>query len=255
MNGERGMSLVEASIILSVVALLAGITAPAVGSYVDTARQARAREDVRVIGAAIQDFIADNAENQFLIDGSNGTTSEPPTRADANRVNLLVSDGDIPVLSAAMAAETFWTGAVNGGTIDTLSNHLLENAPAEAAGGRYRNSTDITVAAPGGNNIDFARSSSSGFNAPYAWRGAYIRGPIEPDPWGNRYAVNVAFLDPSATAVVAGITAGFATAEYPRIDVFVLSAGPDEEIDTRSAQDGAVPGDDDVIHVVSANAK
>ena len=75
---------------LSVVAILAGVTAPAVDSYVDTARQARAREDVRVIGAAIQDFIADNAENQFLIDGSNGTTSEPPTRADANRVNLLV---------------------------------------------------------------------------------------------------------------------------------------------------------------------
>ncbi len=133
-GSQRGISLVEASIILSVVAVLAGITAPAVGSYLDTARQARAREDVRVIGAAIQDFIADNAENQFLIDGSNGTASQPPTRPDANRVNLLVSDGDIPALAAALAAEAFWTGAVNGGTVDTLSNHLIENAPAEAAG-------------------------------------------------------------------------------------------------------------------------
>ncbi len=34
--------------------------------------------------------------------------------------------------------------------------------------------------------------------------------------------------------------------------MFVLSAGPDEEIDTRSAQDGAVPGDDDFIYVVSS---
>lgn len=254
-RNERGMSLVEAAIVLSVVSLLAGIMAPAVGSYVDTARLARAREDAQVIGAAIRDFIADNAESQFLIDGSNGTTTEPPTRADANRVNLLVSDGDIPVLSAAMAAETFWTGAVNGGTIDTLVNHLVENTPAEAAGGRYRNPSDITIAVPGGNNIDFARSSSSGFNAPYAWRGAYLRGPVDPDPWGNRYAVNVAFLDPSATAAIAGITGGFATTDYPRLDVFVLSAGPDEEIDTRSAQDGAVPGDDDIIHVVSAHAK
>jgi type II secretory pathway pseudopilin PulG len=254
-DGERGVSLVEAAIVLSVVAILASITAPAVGSYVDTARLARAREDAQVIGAAIRDFIADNAENQFLIDGSNGTTTEPPTRADANRVNLLVSDGDIPALSAAMAAETFWTGAVNGGTIDTLSNHLIENSPAEAAGGRYRNPSDITIVTPGGNNIDFARASSSGFNAPYAWRGGYLRGPVDPDPWGNRYAVNVAFLDPSATAAVAGITAGFATTDYPRLDVFVLSAGPDEEIDTRSAQDGAIPGDDDLIHVLSAHAK
>ena len=71
--------------------MLAGITAPAVGSYVDTARQARAREDVRVIGAAIQDFIADNAENQFLIDGSNGTTSRA---ADARRRQSRESAGE-----------------------------------------------------------------------------------------------------------------------------------------------------------------
>jgi type II secretory pathway pseudopilin PulG len=252
---ERGVSLVEASIILSVVAVLAGITAPALGSYMDSARHARTREDVRVIASAVQDFISDNAERQFLIDGSNGTNSEPPTRGDANRVNLLVSDGDIPALSAALAAEAFWTGAVNGGTIDTLSNHLIENTPSESGGARYRNPSDITVVTPGGNNIDFARSSSSGFNAPHAWRGAYLRGPADPDPWGNRYAVNVAFLDPSATAVVAGITAGFAASDYPRLDVFVLSAGADEEIDTRSAQDGAVPGDDDFIEVVSSHAK
>jgi type II secretory pathway pseudopilin PulG len=254
-GSDRGLSLVEAAIILSVVMVLAGISAPAVSNYVDAARQARAREDVRVIGSAIQDFVADNAESQFLIDASNGTASQPPTRPDSNRVNLLVSDGDIPALAAAVAAETLWTGAVNGGTVDTLANHLIENTPAEAAAGRYRNPTDITVATPGGNNIDFARASSSGFNAPYAWRGAYLRGAVDPDPWGNRYAVNVAFLDPSATAAVAGITAGFATTDYPRLDVFVLSAGPDEEIDTRSAQDGAVPGDDDFIYVVSAHAK
>jgi hypothetical protein len=170
-------------------------------------------------------------------------------------VDLLVSDGDIPPLSAALAGETFWTQIVNGAAVDTLSNHLIENLPGEAAGNRYRNPSDVFIAAPGGNNIDFARSSSSGFNAPYAWRGGYLRSPVDPDPWGNRYAVNVAFLDPAPTAAVAGITAGFATAAYPRLDVFAFSAGPDEEIDTQSAQDGAVPGDDDFIHIVSSHAK
>jgi type II secretory pathway pseudopilin PulG len=246
---------VEATIILSVFAILASISAPAVGAYLDAARQSRTRQDVQVIANAIREFIADNAESQFLINGSNGTASQPPTRPDGNRVNLLVSDGDIPALAAAVAGETFWTLGVNGGTVDTLSNHLIENAPAEAAGNQYRNPSDIVVGAPGGNDIDFARSSSSGFNAPYAWRGAYLRGQVDPDPWGNRYAVNVAFLDPSATAAIAGITAGWAFADYPRLDVFVLSAGPDEEIDTPSAQDGAVPGDDDLIHLVSAHAK
>jgi hypothetical protein len=88
-----------------------------------------------------------------------------------------------------------------------------------------------------------------------------MTGPVDPDPWGNRYAVNVAFLDPSPTAVLGGITATLAVGsaigvlDYPRMDVFVLSAGPDEEIDTKSAQDGVVPGDDDFVYVVSGNAK
>ena len=106
---ERGVSLVEATIVLSVVAVLAGDHRARRRAYVDSARSGARRDDAQAIGAAIRDFIADNGENQFLIDGSNGTASEPPTRADANRVNLLVSDGDIPVLSAAIAAETFWT--------------------------------------------------------------------------------------------------------------------------------------------------
>lgn len=249
------MSLVEATIVLSTVSLLTAILAPQAASYVDTARQARAREDAKVIGDAINTFINDNGEVQFLIDGSNGTASQPPTRPDANRVNLLVSDGDIPALATAIAGDTLWTTAVNGTTVDTLSNHLIENVPAEAAGSRYRNPTDITVAAPGGNNTDFARAESSGLNAPYAWRGAYLQGPVDPDPWGNRYAVNVAYLDPSPTAAVAGVATGFLVTDLARLDVFVLSAGPDEEIDTQFDQDGAVPGDDDFVYLVSSHAR
>lgn len=256
LRAQGGVSLVEASVILSVVAVLSAVLAPEINGYIDQARQARAREDVQVIGTALQDWREDNAENQFLINGSNGALDrDPPTRADANRVNLLVSDGDIPTLATAVSTETFWTQAVNSTTVDTFSNHLIQNTPAEASTSRYRNPTDITIATPSGNQIDFARSSSSGFNAPYAWRGAYLRGPVDPDPWGNRYAANVVFLDPAATATITGVTAGFGFADYPRLDVFVVSAGPDEEIDTQSAQDGAVPGDDDFIYVVTSNAK
>lgn len=243
------MSLVEVTIILAVVAMLASILAPSISGYVDQARQVRAREDTQVIGDAILDFIADNAERQFLITASGGGMV-PPTREDTNRVNLLVGDGDIPTMSAALS-ETFWTQVVNGGTVDTLANHVILNDPG------YRNPSNITTATPGGTNIDFARAESSGFNAPYAWRGAYLRGPVRADPWGNRYAVNVAFMDPSPVdAFTVGIiTAGFVAADYARLDVFVLSAGADKEIDTRSGQDGAVPGDDDFIFIVSSNAK
>ncbi len=256
LTNERGVTLIEASIVVATVAVLSAILAPASAIYIDQARQARTRGDITTIGDAINEFITDNAEHQFLINGSNGVSDDnPPTRLDGNRVNILVSDGDIPTLAAAVAGETLWTQTVNGTTIDTLSNHLAENAPGELATSRYRNPSDITVPFPGGNNIDFGRTDSSGLNAPYAWRGAYLRSPVNSDPWGNRYAVNVAFLDPAPTAVIGGITAGFGTGQYPLLDVFVLSAGPDEEIDTRIAQDGAVPGDDDFIYLVSTNAK
>ena len=255
-RAEAGVSLVEATLILSVIAVLSAIMAPAINDYVESARQARAREDVATIADAIQTFISDTGEHQFLVNASNGANDyTPPTRADGNRVNLLVSDGDIPTRATAVSGETFWTVAVNGTTVDTLSNHLIENSPAEVATSRYRNPADISLLSPGGSNIDFARTESSGFNAPHAWRGGYLRGPVLSDPWGNRYAVNVAFLDPAPTAVVAAITTGFGVIDYPRLDVFVLSAGPDEEIDTKSAQDGAVPGDDDIIYIVSSNAK
>ncbi|MBI2187987.1 MAG: hypothetical protein HYU37_12860 [Acidobacteria bacterium] len=261
MRAQRGMSLVEASIILSVVAVLSAVLSPAINGYIEQARQARTREDVQTIAEAIQDFIEDNAEHQFLRNASNGSDdSDPPTRADTNRVDLLVSDGDVPTLATAVSTESYWTQAVNSTTVDTLANHLIDNAPLSSDGTsqgttRYRHPTDVSVASPGGNNIDFARTDSSGSNAPYAWRGPYLRSPADPDPWGNRYTVNVAFLDPSPTDTVSNITSGWSASDYYRLDVFVLSAGADEEIDTKSAQDGAVPGDDDFIYLVSSHAK
>jgi len=73
---------------------------------------------------------------------------------------------------------------------------------------------------------------TTGGGAP--WRGAYISAPIDSDPWGNRYAVNVLYLRTAPTSN----------------DVFVLSAGPDEEIDTAFTVNGVVPGDDDIIAVI-----
>jgi type II secretory pathway pseudopilin PulG len=259
LTSSRGVSLVEATLVLAVFALLAAVMAPTVNGYIDGARQARAREDVRSLGGAIQDFITDNGEVQFLIDanGTIGTPTGPPSRLDNNRVNLLVSDGDVPSLTATLATETYWRLPVNSTTVDTFSNHLIENRPQEATTSRYRTPSDIVVATPGAGTLttDFARTSSASFNAPYAWRGTYLSSPIDSDPWGNRYAANVVFLDPAATVSITGITAGFTFSDYPRLDTFVLSAGADEEIDTPSAQDGASPGDDDIIYIVTSHAK
>lgn len=259
-HNQRGMSLVEATIILAVISMLTAVLAPQVQGYVGRAREARVLEDVRVIGDAINAFNTDNAESQFLRVAHGTNPENPPGRLDANRMELLVSDGDIPTLGAGVSLESYWTQPTTVAGVDNLANHLAQNTPDDGAANQYRNPIDITTSAGGGGgNIDFARGESSAYNAPYSWRGAYLRAPVSPDPWGNRYAVNVAFLDPSPNATlpvtVANITVGFGTADYARLDVFVVSAGADEEIDTRSGQDGAVPGDDDTIYIVSGNAK
>lgn len=265
-RSATGVSLVEATIMLGVVATLAAALAPTINDWITAARIARARQDVRIIAEAIQQFLADTGESEFLQVGKGTSTNYQPPANRNSPVRLLVSDGDIPVLGPDVAGNTFWTLAVNGDDVDTLSNHLIENAPGENAGDRYRTPADLrfqncpagSLPCPGGNNIDFARADSSGFNAPHAWRGPYLRSPVNPDPWGYRYAVNVFFLEVNSSWLLSmpgGITGSFTPADIPRLDVFVLSAGPDREIDTPVAQDGAVPGDDDIIHIVSPNAK
>jgi prepilin-type N-terminal cleavage/methylation domain-containing protein len=70
-----------------------------------------------------------------------------------------------------------------------------------------------------------------------AWRGPYLD-DIKTDPWGSKYVVNVEFVWP---ANVSGAK-----------PVFVLSPGPDKEVDTAYSQTGpdlAVTDDDIVFRI------
>jgi hypothetical protein len=125
---------------------------------------------------------------------------------------MLVSDGDIPLLGAGHTNWLFPVSQTGGMTVDFLERHLITNLPFDGA----------LVA-----------------NRPYptnAWQGAYINGPIDPDPWGNRYMVNTEWCE--------------GTVAERLNDVFVVTAGPNELIDTQWQMNGAVAGDDDMIVIV-----
>ena len=92
---------------------------------------------------------------------------------------------------------------------------LHEPAPQQSSGG-YRTEEHVPPPGYGGN----------------PWRGAYMTAPIDPDPWGNRYAVNVEFLTGGSQDVVA------------------FSSGPDEQIDSAYSQNGLTAGDDDLMVLV-----
>jgi type II secretory pathway pseudopilin PulG len=195
---ERGVTIIEATIVLAVAAILVAAAAPATSRTLDTARLSRALSDTDAIATAIHNFITDNSFVPFTITGGSG----------GDVVEILVSDGDIPVLDGGGAN---WDDVVSVAAtvdVDFLEKHLVTNVLTGGSPNAY------TTGATG-------------------WRGAYINAPVDPDPWGNRYAVNVEYLKTSTTN-----------------DTFVLSAGPDEAISTAYTMNGAFPSDDDITSVV-----
>lgn len=209
-QSAHGVTLIEATIVLMVVAILIGAAAPSGARAIDRARYARAVTDMEAIKTAITNFLTDGAGSQgydgFTIDGDQ--QGEP--------VDILVSDGDIP-RSISLTGGAEWDDPVDNtnGAVDFLERHLITNNPRGSALNAY----------------DTAGGPNSGY-----WRGAYLTGPVDPDPWGNRYAVNTERL--------------WASEGLRDVDVLVLSTGPDEEIDTAYNTNFSVPGDDDIIVII-----
>ena len=249
-TGARGFTLVEVTIILMVVSVLSTILLPGIGGYLRDARLARARGDMEAIAESIGRFLADTAEGAFRCygNGNRKTASDGPSDPSSPDpwyvVGMLVSDGDIP--DSGDGDELWkWRRAVDGHDVDTLANHLVQNTPGGRGDLRYRTPEDLLVDTP---NRQFAFPSQRGFNAKFSWRGPYLSAPVRSDPWGNRYAVNVKFLD-----AVSDSDHWHQTGWVE--DVFVLSAGPDEELDTPYLMDGVVPGDDDLVRVIAGGSR
>lgn len=199
-GGERGVTLLEVTLLLLVAVSLLGALMPTATSVVRHAEATQAQTDMARIRDAILAALSEMARTHFTIDGT----------ATGTQVELLVGDGDAPrELSATGNAQ--WRRLVAAtGRIDFLERHLVTNNPR----GNVANAYPTAGLTP--------------------WRGAYLTAPIDPDPWGNRYAVNVEFLGPSTD------------------DVVVFSTGPDEEIDSALKSNPLVATDDDIIVLVEA---
>ena len=192
---ERGMSLLEVTFMVTLLAALSAALAPTVAATVRNARTTRAMLDAQTIRDAINNFKASG----FTIFTSNGT------QLALDQVEFLYSDGDIPEAGSSTLWRTTTANSVN----DFLEEHLITNS----FNGVFGYSTLL---------------------APVVWRGAYLDGPVDPDPWGNRYAVNVIHLGPNVN------------------DVVVMSAGPDEAVDTPDTGNPLTAGDDDIVLLIEA---
>lgn len=239
-GAAEGMSIVETTIILTVLSALTAILAPSIGGYINEARQTAAKKDVEVIGSALTRMLADVGEAWILRDGNGAAATNPPSHAAANRVDLLVGAGNAPAVGVVRSgAGTDWNAAIDNAAVQRLDYYLVQNTPSNSAANAYRTAASMSVLG------EFDPDSGSQFNAEHAWRGAYLPGAINADPWGNRYSVNVEFL---ARAPGAGPSGNVN-------DVVVLSAGSDSTIDTRFDTDGATAGGNDLVFVFSGGSR
>jgi len=263
---HRGFTLVEVSIIVMSLAILSSILLPQIGVFLRDARFARAREDVAALGVAMMQLLKDTGESSFHADPQgNWRSPRRYTESAGQPVGMLIGDGDTPDgrdrfydwraplgSTVSNAGTDFARAWVSGGIVDTFANHLIQNNPADVNhdGGagqsweRYRTPADMvggdhSSGVPGG--LQFDGAAGQGFNSEFAWRGPYLDA-VRPDPWGNRYMANVLWLT---------MPQGVDSSGFIR-PVIVLSAGPDEEVDTQfDSVGGFVLGDDDIAYPVS----
>lgn len=164
---EAGFTLIELTVVLAVIVTLALVLTPSIINFITDARIARARNDTQTISAAIIQFYRDNGFFPQWHTANAGGPGLP-----ANKVDLLVSTGNVPVV----AAPNTWTM----GTNDLLDDQLLSNAPG------------FTV-----------RTATSTFG----WNGPYMSGGIGADAWNNRYSVNIGLVDTTqGTQTSGGVT-------------------------------------------------
>ena len=119
--------------------------------------------------------------------------------------DVLVGSGTAPATSGAAAAT--WA-SVDAKTVGALNDHLITNSAGYTQ--RRRGTT-------------------------FGWRGAYLQQPVQEDPWGNRYAVNVRAM------------------RSENFDTLVLSAGRDGVVESAFELDGLTVTADDISSLVATS--
>lgn len=224
---DGGFTLVEVTIILLVLVILATIMLPQLGNFNRLARFVKAREDVAALCSVMKKMLDEVMLGAFFVDPRpNGRGNFP--------VGLLVGPGRAPKMgskwdgnSGISGDEGHWllhpgdrfevpvdvhTGDPNVFVVDTLRNHLQQNMPRWR---RHRDSIRYK------NPIDNPERWAAG--AFFGWRGPYLD-ELTTDPWGSRYAANVFALYKAPET--------FDNDQIHSSAVVCYSAGPDSGVDT-----------------------
>jgi type II secretory pathway pseudopilin PulG len=237
-----GMSLVEATIILAVLSVLTAMLAPSARTYVENARNVKAKHDVTAVGAAISQVLRDTGMLCLSLNGSSCANTA------TGRVELLVSGTAVGTneptvvatpltVSASTASSTTlnWAGGVNevaDARRDLMDNQFVTNSAAYS-------SPSFT--------------SGGGPRVGIGWRGPYLDGPIDVDPWGYAYQASTVFLA-TASDAADGTGSGQKRGGW-NSDVVVISAGSNGVVQTAFGSSNTTAVGDDVAYVVQGTTR
>jgi hypothetical protein len=242
LKGQRGLSLVEVTIMLLVLMLLTSVLAPSIFDFVIDAKWVKVKEDCEAIGITVARL------NRDIGSCLKFNAAQPCT--EANRVDILYSDGP-DVTAAEVTAPDFTSNNITPAAInwdndsdalvgDHMQGHFTTNLPA------YRTPLQ-NYPAP---------SYPAGPLFNIGWRGGYLASPIGPDPWGKRYLVNSVFLSTATDSN--DLAAEGAFTRWWERDVICLSAGPNGVYETPfggSANNGTGRTNDDFLFIVAGSMR
>ena len=228
-QSERGVatSLLEATLVIAIAAVISSVALIAGVRRMDDAKVAQAVADAQMIGISIQSFITDTG---FAPAFKFGNAHSPQD----DIFLVLQSGGNDPIIDSSLD----WPDATNKTTgaeqRDLLANQLVTNQPGYIGTGSF-----VGIPYPRMGQISWSRYKG--------WNGPYVASMPKSDPWDDRYFVDVQMLTQQGVAMEQStLTLGVGQ----RAAVFVVSAGPNRQLETRFDQtaDGFVAGGDDIVY-------
>lgn len=201
---DRGLSLVEVTIMLVILLILAGMLVPVMSDSMSAARGVTARTDLSRLSVALVDFTRD--VGPVVFEG----TRVLATSSSIRPVELLVSGGDLPDVADRVPLDSVETLLVNPAvTYDasSISSWVISQASDRM---------EYHLRVNGRGYPEVGTGSGNG------WNGPYLTKDVLGDPWGHAYLINTGFLrglPPSRQSCA-------------RCAVFVISAGPNGLLET-----------------------
>jgi type II secretory pathway pseudopilin PulG len=239
LKSERGITILETTVILSVLFILAGAMSPIVSESVNTARAVKAKNDASMIALGLINLQKDVGADAVNLGG------EALAGAPLRLPDLLASQGSAPDVEDAQTSESDPTPmgpllAAPGHSGVSLTADVRAAIRAERR--RWRE-------AGSGSLDDHLMNNRRGYRfrriGEYGgWNGPYVSAEVKGDPWGRQFLVNSRWLDGAGSAADAQ--------GRLRRAVFVVSAGADGVIDTpfeQSIVNARAFGDDIVIRI------